>query len=102
MENTNVKEKTIEQKLYDVACAMGELGYAGTTIHEIANILKRNYFEIIPIEPEDKLYFTENYCSMNELINVIWDYSERVKKELDLISDKLMEIRNKMVEEEHQ
>jgi predicted CoA-binding protein len=93
MENTNVKEKTIEQKLYDVACDMGELGYAGTTIHEMANILKRDYFEIIPIKPEDKSAFVNGFYTMNELINVIWDYSERVKQELDSISDRIMEIR---------
>lgn len=101
MENTNVKEKTIEQKLYDVACDMGELGYAGTTVHEMANILKRNYFEIIPIEPKDKTEFLSNFYSMNELINVIWDYSEKVKRELDSISDRIMEIRKAMDKEEN-
>ena len=99
---TNVKEKTIEQKLYDVACDMGELGYAGTTVHEMANILKRNYFEIIPIKPKDKTEFLNNFYSINELINVIWDYSEKVKRELDSISDRIMEIRKAMDKEENQ
>ena len=59
----------------------------------MANILKRDYFEIIPIKPENKSAFVNGFYTMNELINVIWDYSERVKQELDSISDRIIEIR---------
>ena len=103
MENTNVtEERTANEKLYDAMCDMGELTCVSTTIHEMANILKRDYFELIPIKPEVKANFLNGFYSMNELINVIWDYSDKIKQELDSIADRIMEIRREITKEENQ
>lgn len=66
------------------------------------NATKRDHFETIPVKPEDRSEFVNSFYSMNELINVIWNYSDRIKEELDSISDRIAEIRNAMGEEENQ
>lgn len=95
----NHTEKSINGKRCELISNMSELECMCVTVHEIANILKRNYFETIPIEPEDKSDFVNGFYSMNELINVIWDYSDRIRKGFDTITDGVIEIGKDLTKE---
>ncbi len=93
---------TPPKKLNDVMCDMYELRCLSVTIHEMANILKRNYFKTIPVKLGDKSEFVNDFYTMNELINAIWDYSNKIKQQLDSVENRIVEIRNVMGEEENQ
>lgn len=94
----NCTEKNNGRKLCDLTGDMSDLGYLCVTIHEMAKVLKEKYFEYIPLETEQINRFASNFYTMNELINVIWDYSYKVEKDFEAISHKFIEISNSMSE----
>ena len=95
----NYIEKNINEKRCELISNMSELECMCVTVHEIANILKQHYFEIIPVKPEDKSDFVNGFYSMNELINVIWDYSDRIKKGFNTVTDGVIEIEKGLTKE---
>lgn len=95
----NYTEKSVNEKRRELISNMSELECMCVTVHEIANILKRNYFETIPVKSEDKADFVNGFYSMNELINVIWDYSDRIRKGFDTVTDGVIEIGRDLTKE---
>lgn len=68
------------EKNIDIMERLCDLECTSITVSEIAGALKRDYFEVIPIDTIDKERFIGNFKTMNEFINVICDYSEKIKE----------------------
>lgn len=68
------------EKNIDIMERLCDLECTSITVSEIAGALKRDYFEVIPIDTIDKERFVSNFKTMNEFINVICEYSEKIKE----------------------
>ena len=93
MDNIN-----IGNELRECRQRLAELEVTNGTIRQLATILQTQYIEVVPITQEQKESFCKSYCSIDELIRVISDYTDKVQDGILSISNDFQQIITKIKE----